>query len=460
MKKKCLLVLAALGAVLVLLALGCQFNPMGPEKPESPGEPQEKGLLDWFGLGGSTPSPFLWGVATSGYQTEGFLNEDDDHTQWREWVSYHRPPLVAVGAGTGFYVGNMYETDIINTAAMGAKAFRISIEWARLEPEPGTTYDFSFYDNVIQKIIDNGMEPVVTLLHFTYPDWIEGDYGWEKPGRIFPPQLPPAVQAYLDFVDTVVNRYKDKVKYWITFNEPNTWVPAGWLLGVNPPGETNLRASIQVARNVIQAHRLAYDRIHRIYGDWWRPRKTAQVSANIYCLSFQPLPAAFDSRSFQADWVYPAIIDKVDYVSLDYYFSFHSIQDALGVYGQPWLYPSEPGGLHDAIMQYWGRYHKPIFITENGMATYNGTVKSDATPSEYLNYHVAAMQQAQIEGAKVIGYLYWSITDNWEWGEYDARFGLYTVHYGGTQPPREATEAVDTYAGIIAEAAYQAQPAP
>lgn len=404
-------------------------------------------------------TPFLWGVATSGYQVEGFGGPFDgknvDNTQWANW-----PVEKSVGEATGFLTRGKYKVDVALAAGLGAKAFRIGIEWSRLQPTRETkveSFDFSFYDDLINTIKGAGMEPVVTLLHSTYPYWLQNELGWDKPGQFFPPKLPPAVQLYLNFVQAVVKHFGKSVTYWITFNEPNIWVLTGWLLGLEPPGMKDLSKTIQVARNVIMAHRLAYDLIHRI-------NRGAQVSANIYCLGFQPQQEIFQERTFEADWVYPAIIDKVDFVSLDYYWKFSTIAQFIAVVQSPWDWPHDPQGLYDVIMVYWDRYRKPILIAENGLATYGKTPRKDGlVRSVHLKQHTDKLLEARDVGkANVIGYLYWSITDNWEWGGIDDRSGLYWVDVNDPtrifdrEPaadlptdPKSPTYAVDTYRKVI-----------
>ena len=423
-KKWTLVLLVTIAAGLLLT---CELEPRYPEEPGGEESPKSATTFE-----SALPDGFLWGVATSGFQVEG----GDTSSQWAKWVADGRT-REKIYKATDFI--HRYPEDVGNAAALGVKAFRISIEWARLEPQPGIIDRgiVAYYDRLIETIYSHGMEPVVTLLHFSYPQWLEAAGGWESP---------LAVARYLKHVARVVTRYKDKVRYWITFNEPNLWVPAGWLFGIEPPGKQSLEATIKVAGNVIAAHRGAYDLIHRLDSD-------AEVSATVFCLEFADLPPLLQRSSFDADWFCPAISDTVDFVSLDYYYRFHSLREIITSIGRPWLYPIDPEGLYDVIVEYDLRYGLPILITENGMATYNTFPRRDGwTRPEHLRAHVKALQQASEEGANVIGYLYWSITDNYEWGEYDSRFGLYSVNCRPYFPfylRRRPADGVEVYRQII-----------
>ena len=144
---------------------------------------------------------------------------------------------------------------------------------------------------------------------------------------------------------------------------------------------------------------------------------------------------------------------KFDYVAFDYYYRFYSIKDVTDSGYTPWLGKFYPEGLYDALMNYSKHYpDKPILIAENGMCTENLKPRHDNwTREDHLVKHVYQVQKAFNAGAKIIGYCYWSLVDNFEWGEYDARFGLFSVNVL-TDPElkRIPTGAVDVYKKIIA----------
>lgn len=411
---------------------------------------------------------FMWGVSTAGYQAEGY----DNTSNWYNWdilgKTVHRN-----AKGTDFY--NRYKEDLDLAKGMGVNGFRFSIEWSRVEPRKGyfDPQAIKYYKNVLKAAKDRGMTPVVTLVHFTYPQWLmdktpnSNNTGLENPEFI---------QFYLRYVDRVVQEFGPDVKYWITFNEPNIWVPLSYLTGSTPPGKHNPLATVRAYWNVMKAHSKAYDLIHRLDSD-------SMVSSNVYYLFVQlgakvtPSDDANNAETFlNSDWFYDTmetgkfpinpdkifdkgtekvdsqvgLLKKFDYIAFDYYYRYTSIKEMLDS-ARPWLVPLYPEGLYDAIMYYHRKYKKPILIAENGMATEDLKPRSDGwNRSECIVSHVYYMEKAIADGANVIGYYHWSITDNYEWGQYTPRFGLYSINV--LQDPtmkRVPTPAVDVYKNVI-----------
>jgi beta-glucosidase len=380
------------------------------------------------------PEGFLWGVSTAGFQSEG----GDTASIWAEWDRQERV-RDRIGKSVDFL--HRYREDVDLAAGMGSNTFRISIEWDRVEPEKGVIDQgaLAYYDDLIDAITEKGMQPVVTLIHFNYPKWLEDECGWESP---------LAVDYYLRYADLVVSRYGDRVKYWITFNEPNIWPIFGWTIGVMPPGKVDIFGASKVKENIVAAHRKAYDLIHLRDPD-------SLVSANMYLIKFRHWLIGFilNSDYIQKEFVLDDIDDKLDYLSIDYYYNFTSFYGLLSANGKKWLCTIDPEGMYETLKKYSLEYPDlPIMIAENGIATENGKPRGDGwTRSEHLKSHVYWMQKAMSEGVNVIGYLYWSLTDNFEWGGYDERFGLYTVNaLSDPELARIPTDAVQTYSDIIA----------
>ena len=411
------------------------------------------------------PENFLWGISTAGHQVEG----DNFASQWYVWEQAGKTRHKS-GKTVDFL--HRYPQDIELAKSLGVNTFRIGIEWSRIEPQKGQVdvNALNFYSSLIKAIRAAGMTPVVTLLHFTYPAWLDKDYNndgltsWEDPGTI---------DLYLKYVELVVKRFGPDVKYWLTFNEPNIWVIGAWLFGATPPGKKNPIATIRVVHNLLQAHSKAYDLIHSLDSD-------SMVSSNIFHIVFKPFGKNMSMQSedfYDTDWFmnaletgslpenpakyFPAntrltqvsLLKKFDYVAFDYYYRFYSIKDVTDSGYTPWLGKFYPEGLYDALMNYSKHYpDKPILIAENGMCTENLKPRHDNwTREDHLVKHVYQVQKAFNAGAKIIGYCYWSLVDNFEWGEYDARFGLFSVNVL-TDPElkRIPTGAVDVYKKIIA----------
>jgi beta-glucosidase len=459
-----------------------------------------------------TEPSFQWGVSTAGYQCEGY----DNSSMWNKWdlsgkTKDHNPK------GTDFL--NRYKEDIQLAKDMGVNAFRFSIEWSRIEPRKGyiDPNGIQFYRNLINTLKEKNMVPLVTLVHFNYPQWVVDDGQGSKKGL----ENPDFVKYFLKYTETVVKEFGPDVKYWLTFNEPNIWVPGAYLIGMTPPGKKSPLATVRAGWNLLKAHTKAYDLIHQLDPD-------SQVSANIFYVMAKPFGSPTpppgskasaqvldDKNIMDSDWFYGSLengqtkiddkalnegnisamsdetgktlaeetsstdllgnplpkdqvhsqwdwqyawLQKFDYVSFDYYHRFRTINQVLNI-NQFWNMEMYPQGLYDAIMYYTQKYHKPILIAENGMATENLKPRADKWTREAgMIEHVKAVKSAMAAGANVIGYYYWSITDNYEWGTFTPRFGLYSVNVlTDPEMKRVPTAAVEVYKSIIKNNGVTAQ---
>jgi beta-glucosidase len=232
-----------------------------------------------------------------------------------------------------------------------------------------------------------------------------------------------------------VTRYARRGALWITINEPTEYISR----------ETKYRGlnifqQAFMTGNLIKAHRRAYDMIHQL-------DPGALVSSN---LAYQPPPLQLiaDAQFFDH------VKDKLDFIGLDYYYglSLDNWSVAKALNGDIWDIKSQPDGLYYAMKSYHSKIPKlPFYIVESGMPSNNGFRSDGYTRSSHLLDHIYWLQRAAADGISVIGYNYWSITDNYEWGTYQPRFGLYTVDVlNDPTLTRTATDAVATYKQIIA----------
>jgi beta-glucosidase len=349
---------------------------------------------------------FLWGVAGSGYQSEGSAPTSN----WSQFTqNYHD--------SVDFF--HRYPEDIGLAADLGVSVFRLCVEWARVQPEPGE-WDFSFYDDVVARVREAGMRPMITLDHWVYPAWTGG---WRHDATL---------GHWLANAGQVVRRYAGDGTMWITFNEPSVYMAQEIRLGSFHP---------KMPVRLIQAHRRAYRLIHSIDPD-------AMVSSNIAYL-----PAGLNHLVDLGflDWV----TDSLDFIGIDYYYDARpgNLTARYAVTGALWRIDPEPKGMYHALRHYARRFPKlPLYVIENGMPSDNGKPRADGyTRSDHLRDHVYWMLRARSEGVRVIGFNYWSLTDNFEWGSYQPRFGLYTVDVEADPAlARKPTDAVETYRGIIA----------
>ncbi len=479
---------------------------------------------------------FMWGVATSSYQTEGGITNNDWHyftttDSIKKRISSLTTPsifykdirhlqLQPAGDAVRFWERRYYLKDFDNAKNLGLNSFRISLEWARIEPERNQ-WDQDAIDNYRQMLLsmrDKGLEPIVTLNHLTLPLWVLTpplqfkkkfyQHFLPNPLRNLPINDPPlsdlywrslrgweneeTIREFANFVGKVISEFKDLVDYWITISEPvASIIGGGYLAGIFPPGFfLDGRRTKAVLHNLIEAHVQAYEKISEIDDcDANGDSIPKNVGFSHLMVIAQPLEsgsvlkfgagninAAKNFSYFMNDYFLNAIINgeedlnyldtlerynksstnfivhnkwkqKVDFIGLNYYRRVHvgqskilSMSGAKFIGGAPvsdlshkrdfqgrlndlgWeIYPD---GLYD-IVTYLKKWKKPIFITENGVAD-----KSDSLRAQFIIDHMKQIRRCLDENLDVIGYLHWSLMDNYEWHEgYDpeGKFGLFSI---------------------------------
>ncbi|MFE3191289.1 family 1 glycosylhydrolase [Nocardia sp. NPDC059240] len=356
---------------------------------------------------------FLWGVAESGFQSEG----QSPDSNWSRYIEAN-PGWDRLGDSVDFR--DRFRSDIALAKNLGVKVFRIGVEWARLEPQPGV-WDpaaFAYYDDVVAAIVAAGMRPMLTLDHWVYPGWEADRGGWGNPGM---------VTDWLTNMRKVVDHFAGRDPIWVTINEPVAYIVHEVQL--------NGTDADQMLNRVAQAHNAIYDYIHQV-------QPNALVTSNVGYVA---------GAESQVNGPLMALIGaRLDFIGIDYYFG----DGPPGGSGGMWELPVHPEGIYFALQHYSQMFPgKPLWIVENGMPTENGQPRADGyTRSQHLRDTVYWLQRAKADGMDVIGYNYWSLTDNYEWASYTPRFGLYTVNVR-TDPDlnRIPTDAVDTYRDIIAQ---------
>lgn len=366
---------------------------------------------------------FHWGVATSGFQVEG-SNPDSN---WKRYSDATSPSGETDPVGEAVDFWNRYEEDIANAAAMGVNTFRLSVEWARIEPVQGQYDDeaLKHYDRIIDTIRSHGMTPMITMVHFVYPGWLADQGGM---------LAPTAVESFGKFANLITQRWAGDGTLWITFNEPLVFFKHEMTISRAGPGDfTRFLDQIEAA------HRLGYAAAHR-----------ADPSAMV-TINEAYLPMATD---FTDTLVGDRVADVVDYVGIDYYYgvALNNLTAINAAWDDFAAVRPQPEGIYEAIKHYATAYPaKPIYIVENGMPTDNGVRADGVDRGDFLRDTAFWLQRAVADGYPVIGYNHWSLVDNYEWGDYSARFGLYQVDVL-TDPTltRQPTTGVEAYRDIIA----------
>jgi beta-glucosidase len=373
----------------------------------------------------ATPKPlppdFIWGVSSSGYQSEGG-NVDSN------WDRYNAATPAQDRYGTSVDFRHRYREDIALAAGMGCNTFRIGINWARVERSKGRfdEAEMAYYDDVIRAMKEAGVAPLITLDHFVYPGWVDDQGAWTNP---------QTTADFVRFSRMIAERYHADVKLWLTFNEAAFFTLIEWKYRKLKWAQVRM-----MRRQLISAHRQVYDLIHALDNG-------AMVSSNIvWCGD------GWRSRLMQrfSDWLFlDGIDDKMDCAAFDYYYRGLS-KEVLE--GRTWDADPDPSGIGRALKRLARRYPKlPIMIAENGMPTRDAQPRADGIRREdVLRDSIYWTQRARAAGINVIGYLYWSLTDNFEWGKYGPRFGLFTVNVlTDDKLARIPTAAVAAYQAII-----------
>ncbi|MDR7166648.1 beta-glucosidase [Nocardia kruczakiae] len=397
-----------------LLAAGTAAAVAGPAAPAQ-ARPAAPATVPNLG------ADFLWGVASAGFQCEGHAPDSN----WLRYVATH-PGYDRYHDAVDFFTG--YRSDIGLAAGLGVGVYRISVEWARVQPRPGEWDEagFAFYDSVLDTMAAHGIRPMLTLDHWVYPGWAADRGGWGHPAML---------DDWLANARTVVQRYASRDPLWVTFNEPAFYIVNETRNGGLSPADVPA-----MQQRLIQAHNTIYDDIHRA-------QPGAMVTSNLAYIVGTAEPVVNGP-------MIDAIAAKLDYVGIDYYYG-HTPQDLARLSPEDldrlWKMPLQPEGVYYALEYYSRRFPgKPLYVVENGMPTENGAPRPDGyTRGDDLRDTVYWLQRAKADGIDVIGYNYWSITDNYEWGSYTPRFGLYTVDVL-TDPAltRRPTDAVDAYRAI------------
>jgi beta-glucosidase/6-phospho-beta-glucosidase/beta-galactosidase len=511
--------------------------------------------------------PFLWGVATSAYQSEGGYNGvDQPRTNWAN--AEEQGEVAITGRAADFWV--RYKEDFQRCRELGLNGFRMGIEWSRVQPHAPTrvecraspvelrpgeaalpstatlrpikAYDHAALDHYVDMLsccMEQGLEPVVTLHHFVHPAWLGADAWLEE--------RTPALFA--DYVRETISYLNQKlprpIRWYITINEPNMLVLNSYL-GRQFPAVAGPGFGIMTRayNGLLRGHILAYNAIHEVYeaAGWDKPR----VSVNNYCSDLywsdkmlldllcsrergvdrnavgpyvtecaRSFEDAFESariplhrdlsyyfgsavkrlsnilgyRTFDAsnfapllDALYSSPREQVlDYIGLDYYdpFAAHAFRFPVlwdhefknksfrswvlaTITSKWWDWRVLPRGLHFFCKHYAADYGRPVLIAENGMAIRRRQDNSGVTErrdkmtrSQFLRLHVHEVTKIVNEGIPLVGYLHWSLFDNYEWGSYTPRFGLYSIDYQNgtaraTSDPWGDNPSA-SYAALIAE---------
>jgi len=426
----------------------------------------------------SFPDEFVWGVSTSAYQIEGAWNaHGKGESIWDRFT--HRSGTIR-DRSTGDVACDhyhRYEEDVDLIENLGVTAYRFSLSWPRIFPNGTGRVEergIAFYDRLIDRLLERGITPYVTLFHWDLPQRLEDRGGWT---------VRETARRFRDYAETVVSRFGDRVRHWITLNEPLSVMGAGYLAGTHAPGRRSLVAAARAAHVQLLAHGLASRRIREIdpaaqvgiansFSPVYPARRVDQrVARRIgsvlnelfmdplffgrYPPVLAPLLHLLNRGIRSSDW--EIIREAPDFVGVNHYSRYIARRTLLPVLGFRFLKPiSEhvlftdmdwevyPPGFYRILQWIGKRYgNPPVIVTENG-ASYDdpleGNTVHDVRRREYLTRYLREMHRAIEYGQDIRGYFVWTLLDNFEWHYgYEQRFGLVHVdHHTQKRTPKES----------------------
>ena len=441
---------------------------------------------------GRMPDGFVWGAATASYQIEGAVAEDGRGESI--WDRFSHTPGKVVNGDTGDQAADHYHRtaeDIALMGELGLGAYRFSLAWPRILPEgTGAVNErgLDFYDRLVDDLLAAGITPFVTLYHWDLPQALQDKGGWANRDT---------VTAFRRYTEVVARRLGDRVRHWITHNEP--WVAAflGNLSGIHAPGLTDLPTALAVAHHLLLSHGEAVP-VLRAHGT-----SETQVGITLNLNHVDPASESAADRAaadrmdqrlnrwfldpvFRGEYPTEALADyaalgavppvhdgdlariaaPIDFLGVNNYFR-SLVQGGPKGDGTDDIHDVKVPGAHytamgwevypDGLRQLLTRLHRDyqptaLYITENGAAyddvlTAEGAVH-DPERVAYLRDHLRSAREAITEGAPLRGYFVWSLLDNFEWAQgYAKRFGVIYVDYPTQR--RVIKDSGRYYAGVI-----------
>lgn len=417
------------------------------------------------------PSDFIWGAATASYQIEGGWDEDGKGENI--WDRFSHTPGKVENGDTGDVACDHYHRwreDIGLMKEIGLQAYRFSVSWGRILPEGRgqvNSAGIDFYNRLVDGLLEKGIEPYLTLYHWDMPQVLQDQGGW--PAR-------STAEAFVEYADLVSRNLGDRVKNWMTLNEPFVSALIGYLEGRHAPGHQDVDEMLAASHHLLLAHGLSVPVIRA---------NSSNSEVGIVLNLNQMHPASKSPADRAAAWLDDGIVNRwyldplegrgypLDIVkhfgkSLDFVFesdldSIAAPLDFLGVNyytrrisrsqeipeeeNEPReVYPNPdptemgwevyPPGLLEILARINFDYNFPkLYVTENG-AAYDDSVGEDGHVNDplrvrYLQSHFKSVSKAIKMGVPVKGYFVWSLLDNFEWAHgYSKRFGLIFVDYG------------------------------
>ena len=408
---KNLLIVPSLAAVLLT---GCVMAPKPYKKPSAAPKPVRTGK-------------FWWGTSTASFQNEDCgVAPGSPNFYKTDWDIYSEEGHIPPRGSDATFSWTHFDKDLDALKKLGVNHYRFGIEWGRVEPKPGVFNEAAIaqYVRMAKALRAAGIEPIVTLWHFTFPDWL---YDSKHKGKS--DFLNPGVeQAWKVYVTRMSAALAPHVRIYVPQNEPNGDLYISYFGGTWPPGLLATPVALKKATDVAVA-------MFRDAAGIVRSKRPDAIIMGIYSIPnwrrnyFQDPTRFVYNMMMHQNWDHlDRVADTVDIIGVNYYYS----QDASvrrfivrphGELASNYTqngWEIDPEGFHATLVNVSNRYGKPIVVTENGIGT-----QSEQKKIRYFREHVNQMRRAMNDGVDIRGYLPWTHVDNYEWAEgYAANFGL------------------------------------
>jgi len=442
------------------------------------------------------PKDFLWGTATSAYQIEG--GHDADGKGPSNWDVFCQQKGKIKRGETGDVACDHYhlwKSDVGLMKKLNLQSYRFSIAWARVLPDGKGAVNpkgLDFYDRLVDELLSKNILPFVTLYHWDLPFALEKIGGWG---------LRDTAYAFGEYTDVVTKKLGDRVKHWITLNEPWIAMVAGYVLGAHPPGKIRPFSSLKVAHNLLLAHGISLSHIrNNVKGSIagitnaltpvYSLKRNQETRAQRRChaimnaLWMDPVfkgkypdeiadQVASQNKDNWQNEDMKLISQKTDFLGVNHYsrmivrwfplplYSFLPVTPQypnVSFTTMGWeIYPPGFSELLRWIREDYG--NPPIYITENGVSLKDTLVDgkiNDENRIDYLQKYLLELNRAMAEGSDVRGYFVWSFLDNFEWHEgYEKTFGIVYVDHKDPKRPRIPKKSANWYAKVIREKGFR-----
>lgn len=438
------------------------------------------------------PKDFLWGAASAAYQVEGAWNEDGKGpSNWDRYVRIPGTTFKGTNGDVAVDHYHRYKEDVALMAEMGLKAYRFSISWPRIYPEGSGGINeagLKFYDDLINELIANNVEPVITLYHWDLPQALQDKYGGWESRQI--------IEDFNHYCTTLFKRYGDRVKYWVSLNEQNIFIMHGYLNGIHPPKVMDYKRMYQANHIASLANATVIQSFRKYVPNGKIGPSFAYSPAYAFSSKPEDVLASENAEELNNHWwmdvyawgEYPKVIwnyleregfaptieegdlellkvGKPDFMGVNYYKTNTYEMNALDGVGSgamnttgkkgstpdtgipglfktiknlnlettDWDWEIDPVGLRIALRRITNRYRLPILISENGLGAFDTLEENDVVNDDYriafIRRHLEECKQAISDGVDLLGYCVWSYTDLLSWlNGYQKRYGFVYIN--------------------------------